>query len=587
MHSLPTTLRRRVLGVVLAVAASAPAVLGAQQGTWALTNARIETVTKGVIEKGTILVRDGLIIAVGAEVMIPADARVVDYAKRTITPALIDLTSSLGLSAAPAGGGGGGGGGRGAAGGPSAASAGAEKFNGFDPNRSVTEEVKVSAADTRAAREGGVAVALVAPSRGALRGMSVLVPMRDSANGFDAVKVNVAQHFGFSGGGGGFGGGGGANAAGERLPGTIMGVIAYQRQALYDARRYGLIVDRWKADPTGIARPANDPELESLVAAARGQMPIFYDTPQENDIRRAVKMAKEFDLKLTLTGVTEGFKAVDALAGHNVVISTNFPQPSAVTGWSYRNAMRQSPGDSAAADKEARKAIEGNAATLHKAGVKFALASGGSRAADFVTNIRKAVAAGLPADVALQAVTIRAAELAGMGKALGSIEVGKIANFVVTENGNIISDSARVRAVFVDGVKYDVASQAPAPAAGGRGGRGGPGGTPGATPAANATQIAGTWRMTIDSPQGVQSVSATFTQNGSSFSGKISGLPTGDAEISNGRVDGNRASWSLALSFGAQSFNLDFNGDITGNRMTGSVALGPMGNAPFTGEKTP
>jgi hypothetical protein len=54
--------------------------------------------------------------------------------------------------------------------------------------------------------------------------------------------------------------------------------------------------------------------------------------------------------------------------------------------------------------------------------------------------------------------------------------VGKIANFVVTENGNIISDSARVRAVFVDGVKYDVASQAPAPAAGGRGGRGGPGG---------------------------------------------------------------------------------------------------------------
>ena len=582
MHSLPTTLRRGLLRVGLAVAASAPAVLGAQQGTWALTNARIETVTKGVIEKGTILVRDGLIIAVGADVMIPADARVIDYAKRTIAPALIDLTSSLGLSAAPAGGGGGGG--RGGPGGPSAASAGAEKFNGFDPNRSVTEEVKISAADTRAAREGGVAVALVAPTRGALRGMSVLVPMRDSANGFDAVKVNVAQHFGFSGGGGGFGGGG-VNAAGERLPGTIMGVIAYQRQALYDARRYGLIVDRWKADPTGIARPANDPELESLVAAARGQMPIFYDTPQENDIRRAVKLAKEFDLKLTLTGVTEGFKAVDALAGHHVVVSTNFPQPSTVTGWSYRNAMRQSPGDSAAAEKEARKAIEGNAATLHKAGVKFALASGGSRAADFVTNIRKAVAAGLPADVALQAVTIRAAELAGMGKALGSIEVGKIANFVVTENGNIISDSARVRAVFVDGVKYDVASQAPAPAAGGRGGRGG---NPGGAPAApGAAQIAGTWRMTIDSPQGAQSVSATFTQNGASFSGKVTGLPTGDAEISNGRVDGNKASWSLALSFGAQSFNLDFNGDITGNRMTGSVALGPMGNAPFTGEKAP
>ena len=409
MQSLSTTLRRMLPGVAFAVAASGPAALGAQQGTWALTNARIETVTKGVIEKGTIIIRDGLITAVGADVAIPADARVIDYSKRTISPALIDLTSSLGLPAgAPAAGGGG----RGGAGGPAAAGS-ESKFNGFDPNRVVSEEVKVGAADTRAAREGGIGAALVAPTRGALRGMSVLVPMKDSANGFDAVKVNVAQHFGFSGGGGGFGGGG-RNAAGENLPGTIMGVIAYQRQALYDARRYGQILDRWKADPTGIARPTNDPELESLVPAARGQMPIFYDTPQENDIRRAVKMAKEFDLKFTLVGVTEGFKALDALAGYPVVVSTNFPQPASVTGWSYRNAMRQNPGDSLAADREARKAIEGNAAALHKAGVKFALGSGGMRGVDFLANIRKAVAAGLLADVALQAATIRAAELAGV-----------------------------------------------------------------------------------------------------------------------------------------------------------------------------
>jgi imidazolonepropionase-like amidohydrolase len=585
MHSLSATLRRMLPGVVFAAAASVPAVLGAQQGTWALTNARIETVTKGVIEKGTIIIRDGLISAVGADIAIPADARVIDYSRRTIAPALIDLTSSLGLAtAAPAAGGGG----RGGAGfgGPAAGGGAESRFSGFDPNRVVSEEVKISAADTRAAREGGVGVALVAPTRGALRGMSVLVPMKDSANGFDAVKVNVAQHFGFSGGGGGFGGGG-RNAAGENLPGTIMGVIAYQRQALYDARRYGQILDRWKADPTGIARPTNDPELESLVPAARGQMPIYYDTPQENDIRRAVKMAKEFDLKFTLVGVTEGFKALDALAGHNVVVSVNYPQPAAVTGWSYRNAMRQNPGDSAAADREARKAIEGNAATLHKAGIKFALASGGARGTDFVSNVRKAVAAGLPADVALQAVTIRAAELAGVSKALGSIEVGKIANLVVTENGNIVSDSARVRAVFVDGQRFDIAAQPAAPAAGGRGGRGGPGASGGGAPAGPGAQIGGSWRMTIDSPQGAQAVTATFAQNGSSFTGKVSGLPTGDAEISNGHLDGTKATWSLSLTFGAQSFNLDFMGDISGNRISGSVALGPMGNAPFTGEKTP
>ena len=74
-----------------------------------------------------------------------------------------------------------------------------------------------------------------------------------------------------------------------------MGVVAYQRQAIYDARRQGMLMDRWKSDPRGLTRPNNDPELEALLPAARGQMPIFYDAPQENDIRRAIKESKEFD----------------------------------------------------------------------------------------------------------------------------------------------------------------------------------------------------------------------------------------------------------------------------------------------------
>src|ERR1051325_4835766 len=83
--------------------------LAAQSDTWALTNARIQTVTHGVIEKGTVLIRKGLIEAVGPAVTIPPDARVLDLAGKTITPGLLDLTSSLGLPSPPSGGGGGGG----------------------------------------------------------------------------------------------------------------------------------------------------------------------------------------------------------------------------------------------------------------------------------------------------------------------------------------------------------------------------------------------------------------------------------------------------------------------------------------------
>ncbi|HEY4658053.1 MAG TPA: amidohydrolase family protein, partial [Gemmatimonadaceae bacterium] len=150
-------------------------------------------------------------------------------------------------------------------------------------------------------------------------------------------------------------------------------------------------------------------------------------------------------------------------------------------------------------DREARKLIEANPAAVHKGGIRFALASGRTPASTFLANARKAVAAGLPADVALQAMTIRPAEMTGLGDALGSIEVGKIANLVVTEGGGILSDSARVRAVFIDGERFEVT---PPPAAGGRGG--GRGGAPQGEEA--VAQVGGGWRLTMDSPQGQQSM---------------------------------------------------------------------------------
>ena len=204
-------------GFLLGVALLAPRVARAQPGTWALTNARIETVTKGTIEKGTIVIRDGLIEAVGANVTPPGDARVVDLAGRTVYPGFLDLTSSMGLPTPPQPqgfGGGGGGGGQ---------NAGAPARNiGLEPGRVIANEVTPPAAEVRAARDAGITAALVAPSRGAFRGLSALVPMRDDSSTRYIVKAPVGMHMGFQG------------VAG-RYPGTLLGVIAYERQQFYDA----------------------------------------------------------------------------------------------------------------------------------------------------------------------------------------------------------------------------------------------------------------------------------------------------------------------------------------------------------------
>jgi len=551
----------RTGSVLLATLALAAGPVAAQDGPWALTNARILTVTRGVIERGTIVIRDGLIAAVGADVAAPADARVLDLAGRTVSPAFIDLTSSLGLAtAAPAAAGP-----PGAGGGPPAAATTTVAANvGLEPQRAVADEIRPSATDVRTARDAGFGAVLVAPNRGAFRGLSALVPLRDSVASRHVVRSPVALHMGYQGTQG-------------RYPGTLMGVIAYERQAFYDARRLGTLQERYRASPRGTERPAYDARLSALIPAVRGELPVLFAAGNENEIRRALAMGREFDLRLTVVGATEGFRAVDALTASRrpVVVSVDFPRATEVTGWSFRAGQRLPLNDSAAADSAARRVIEANAATLNSAGVRLALASGGSlRGAEILANVRKAIAAGLPREVALEALTIRPAEIAGVADQLGSVEVGKIANLVVTE-GEPLTDSAKVRAVFVDGVRYEVV----APAAGRGPGRGGPGG-------GAAAQLAGTWSVTVNSPQGSQTSTMTLTQEGSGFSGSMVN-EMGTSPVADGQVSGSSVSWSITISTGGQSITVTFRGELEGSRIRGTAELGAYGSAPFTAEKNP
>jgi imidazolonepropionase-like amidohydrolase len=427
-------------------------------GVWALTNARIETITKGTIDRGTIVIRNGVIEAVGATVTPPADAVVVDLSGKTIAPAFIDLTSSLGLRAPAQQAGAG----RGAAPAPIPGFPGAEpdvttetRIVGLEPERVIAEELSLSPADARAPRDQGIATVLVAPSRGLFRGLSALLPLRDDTASRWIVKTPVALHVGYQ------------TVPGD-YPSNLLGVIAYQRQALYDAQRHAIIEDRYKANPRGMARTAHNAELDALVPVVKGNIPIFMAANNENEMLRALAFGKEFNVKVTIVGAVEGFRAINTLkSARPPVVTVDFPQASQTTGWQYQYSQRRDPADSAAMTAAVTKMVEGNAATMHNAGIKFALASGGLAPNVFMENVRKAIAAGLPRNVALEALTIRAAEAAGVEAQLGSIEAGKIANLIVMQ-GEPLTATARLESVYVDGLQYDVI---PAAGRSGRGGR--------------------------------------------------------------------------------------------------------------------
>jgi len=141
--------------------------------------------------------------------------------------------------------------------------------------------------------------------------------------------------------------------------------------------------------------------------------------------------------------------------GATAVVSLNYPAPEAVTGWTFRAIGLGKSGTAPAATAADTNEVRANAAALIKAGVPVALASfGGTGGADFRDRIRQAIAAGLSADDALKAATVTPAALLGVTSAVGTIEVGKLANVVVVSGNDLFAAGTPIKHVFVEGRLY-------------------------------------------------------------------------------------------------------------------------------------
>ena len=459
----------------VALSASSLAAQRNAPSTYAITNAKLVPVSAPVIEKGTIVIRDGLIAALGANVAVPADARVVDGTGLTVYPGLFDAFGSIGIAAAaPAGGAGRGGGGAAAAlaalaapatTGRSGNGSTADQPRGVEPELSAAEQVKLDEDALDGPRSAGIASALTVSSAGIFQGSSALINLAGSSAAAMIVKPNVAQHITFS-SGRGFGGG---------YPGSLMGVFAVLRQELLDAQRYRELKAAYAKNAKNMQRVEFDPSHEALLPALAGQQPVIMVANSQREIERALDLGKEFGLKVIIAGGSESYLVANRLKAENVpvLLSINFP--------------RRTVAPAADAEPETlhtlRERVEApkTAGRLAAAGVKFAFQSGGLTTwTDFDTNIQRAVEGGLAPDQAIKAVTWAPAELFGVSDRLGSLEVGKIANLTVTK-GDLTDKAAKINSLYVDGRPVALHPATPPAGAGGFGGRGAGAGAP-ATP---------------------------------------------------------------------------------------------------------
>ncbi len=271
--------------------------------TYAVTNARIVTGTGGVIEKGTIVVRDGLIAQVGENVTAPADARVIDGTGLTIYPGFFDANSNIGIAAQrPAGGGGAPGGGQAAAAAASSQPPSNSNYPyGLRPETEAASLVVATDASFETFRNNGITTALSVPRDGIFMGESALLNTAGDSVSAMIVRAPFAQHITFR-----TLGGGGVAAS---YPTSLMGTFSALRQMLLDAQRLQERQRIYAANPRGLRRPEADRSLEALMPVLNREVPIVMNANSEREIIRALDLGKEFNLKLIIAGGMESWES--------------------------------------------------------------------------------------------------------------------------------------------------------------------------------------------------------------------------------------------------------------------------------------
>ena len=443
------TTRRRNFLKFAALASAAPALLAQGLPPLFIRNARIVPVSGPILLKGSILVQDGLIVAVGEGLTAPAGAQVIEGEGLTVYPGLIDGLSTLGLdipviAAAPAGGRGGGGGGvlptalLSAAAAPVAISKGPEDRPLTTPWVKAADQIKASDRRLPLARGAGFTTAVVFPTSGIFAGQGAVINLAGEKPGQMVINPSVGMYTTMS------------TNRGGGFPSALMGTIAYLRQTYLDANHYKAALALYEKNPT-LQRPTYERALEGIADAPLTLFPAV----RAYEIDRLIRLTREFGVKSALYGVHEGFRRGEELAKAGIPVIVNVKWPEAA-----RDQDPEEHEDSRVL--ELRDKAASTPGVLAKAGVKFTFSSiGVDTPANTIRAIKKAIDAGLPPAEALKAMTLTAAQIYGVSKQLGSLEKGKIANLTVTK-GDLFQDSTKVQFVVIDGVKYDPPLEEPA-----------------------------------------------------------------------------------------------------------------------------
>lgn len=394
----------------------------------AISGGRLLTVSHGTIENGVLLIADGKITAVGEadKVSIPAGAEIVDAHGLTVYPGLIDPESNFGLTEVSA---------------DQNSNDLAEPSDEIMPHMHVADAFHAETELIPVARLNGITNAVVAPATSdTIAGQDIFIQLYGVDRDQMILGRDVALAMNYGADQRRRGGRGGKT----EYPSTRMGLITQLRQTFLDVQDYQARRDAAaKKDDKAFKR---DLKLEALIPYLKGERPVVIGVYEAYDVEVIMGLANEFHLKVILNHVTHSQEILDKIAAYKVpvIIGSIYDFPSA---------------------NERYDAVFTLPAELAKRGVKIAISSadaGGPASSHSARNLPYAagfaVAYGLPYDDALKAITLNVAEMFGFGDKLGSLDVGKWANIVLS-NGDPLDVRTDVKQVYIQGVAVPMVSR--------------------------------------------------------------------------------------------------------------------------------
>ncbi len=390
-------------------------------GIFAITNARIVTVSGAVIENGTVVVQNGKIAAVGASVSIPGGAELIEARGLSVYPGMIDAGTNLGLTEI----------GLGVPGSVDTAEGGEMNANakailGINPHSTHVNVTRVN----------GITTVMSLPTGGIISGQSAVINLNGSTQSEMALiptyglVINFPRITTFS----------GFNPFANTQPVDFNEAVKQRDKRLDDLKtlfktseNYGKVQDAFAKDKS-LPYPSKDIKMEAMIPYVRGEKPIVFVAERERDIRAVVKFVEQMKVKGVIIGGQEAWKVADGLKKNNISVI-------------YKNIYNLPVQDDDAYDY-----LFSAPAKMQQAGIRFCISTGdsGPEIRDLPYHAGSAGAYGLSKEEALKSVTLYPAQILGLSDRIGSIDTGKIANLVIAD-GDILEPRTNVKYVFING----------------------------------------------------------------------------------------------------------------------------------------